>query len=224
MSSPNPKSTSKFSPEPLPDAVEGLRQNFKDTIKAVAPVDALIAATIAQLVGSIPNQPSNGVSVSVLNALYFFSFVGIAMTVGASLSAMVFLDMIGVIPHTYHLQQMKKHNVPASNGEKSTAKSEHPEDESSNGFDILHHYGAPASMRWIYIHSVFSTVLGVGCLLLQLILLAWVLAEEMSEATFVSTTVVVVVGMIPLPVFFAGSWLRTFLDGHVPKGHANSSA
>ncbi|KAH8806656.1 hypothetical protein DL96DRAFT_1631278 [Flagelloscypha sp. PMI_526] len=205
----------------LPQAAEQVRRNFVDTIIAAAPVDALLAATIAQLITAIPDPSTQTFSLTLINALYFFSFAGIGFTVGAALSAMLFLDMVGELPHVYHLQQMKRRNDPLPTSptvlEKMTMS---PEDESRNGLAILCHYGSRRAIWWVYTHSILSTVLGIVCLMLQLCLLGWTLFGG-SAATFACVVLCWLWAIAPLFIFYAGSYVRMYIQGFIEEMRAS---
>jgi len=176
-----------------PKFLETLQHSFVGSIQAMALVVALFAGIQAQLLSSIPSSPTDSVPQGLINALQFFTYVGLAANIGAALAAMVFLDLMGECFLRFKLST-------------HTGTGMRPGDAwtySLPDLRDLSRRGAPDGLELSFYHCIISVIIGSCCLLLQVILLAWVKINETATnpAVFAITVVMVSWAFLPFPRF-----------------------
>lgn len=112
----------------------------------------------------------------MLKALNIFSYGGIVLNVGASLSAMFLIDLLGHLPEQYWRLGQQRHGQPVAELQGN-----------QSDFELLEHHGSSSRVRKTYAHCQISLILGVSSLLLQIALLAWV--KLGSDVVFAFTVV-----------------------------------
>ncbi|KAJ7185791.1 hypothetical protein C8R46DRAFT_386376 [Mycena filopes] len=190
----------------LPQSVEDVRQNFQGTVEAIAVVTALFAGIQAQLLSGTPSEPSSSASPGVIRALQLVSYGGLVVNVGAALSGMLFLDIVGEAPERFR-RRKEKLKLQASSA------SEFPDADNAftAGIELLLAYGSPRSLQFAWYHCIASTVFGTLSVLLQISLLAWINVSSQESGVFVAVVLALIWAALPLPGFiiynfFVGCW------------------
>ncbi|KAF8810986.1 hypothetical protein BYT27DRAFT_7134435 [Phlegmacium glaucopus] len=156
----------------LPDVVEAIRQGHITSAQAIAVVAALFAGVQASLLSVMPDDTTK-----LTHTLILFAYAGLAFNIGASLSAMSLLDLLGAVPEQFWRM--------ASPGQTSTP--EEP-DQGKSDFGFLISCGGYRGMGYVYAHCHISLVFGAFCLILQLALFA----HHKSESTAVFVLFIIV--------------------------------
>ncbi|KAJ7778083.1 hypothetical protein B0H16DRAFT_1502159 [Mycena metata] len=151
----------------LPQHVEDVRHNFKGTVEAIAVVTTLFAGIQAQLLSGTPSEPSPTASQAVIRALQLVSYGGLAVNVGAALSAMLFLDIVGEAPERFRRWSKNPPSSPSRSAPRRTA-SELADDKFLAGLELLIVYGSPRSIQFAWYHCVASTLFGTLSILIQI--------------------------------------------------------
>jgi len=182
----------------LPSVIEAIRQAHITSAQANAVVAALFAGVQGQLISSIPSDQTTPLS----KALNFFSYGGLVLSVGASLSAMSLIDSLGHIPEQYWRLGPKGQQV-------AELQANHSD------FELLECHGGSSSMKKTYTHCQISLIFGAYSLLLQIALLAWV--KLGSDVVFAFT----VVCLFWVCLLYPGEIIFAFFQGIV-RGYRRS--
>ncbi|KDR74428.1 hypothetical protein GALMADRAFT_584421 [Galerina marginata CBS 339.88] len=175
----------------FPVRLESIRQGHITTAQANAVVAALFAGIQAQLLSGIPDNTDT----PLVNALILFSYAGLLLSIGASLSAMGLLDFLGEIP------ERSRQSEPQSNIAIPTSTTSHT-------LEPLISYGADPKMRTSYDHCQATLIIGAFCLVVQIALLAWL--KSQSVAVFV---VIIVVCFLSVVTTHPGQTVLAVLSG-----------
>ncbi|KAJ6614608.1 hypothetical protein B0H10DRAFT_2044737 [Mycena sp. CBHHK59/15] len=213
----------------LPPSVEDLRQNYITTVQATAVVTTLFAGIQAQLLSGIPSEPSPTASQPIVHALLLASYGDLAVNVGAALSSMIFLDIVGEAPQAFRLLQQKTvasgHTAPSD-----SALSPHSQPEGSphtsneitppnrdaedlTGLKLLVSHGTSPTIQLAWYHCVASTVVGTLSILLQISLLAWINISTRGSGVFACIVLALVWASLPLPGYFVYNFFLGFFSG-----------
>ena len=148
---------------------------------------ALFAGLQGQLLSSIPNDKAT----PLLKVLHLFGYGGLVLNIGASLSAMYLLDVLGEVPEQFwRLSQQPE-----------LLNKEHSD------FDLLKSYGGSSKMSNIYTHCHISLIVGASSLLLEIALLAWLNSD--SVAIFV----LIIVSLFWVCLLYPGQIVFAFFTG-----------
>jgi hypothetical protein len=140
----------------------------------------------------------------MLKALNFFSYGGLVLSVGASLSAMSIIDSLGHVPEQYWRLGQQRHGQLVAELQSN-----------QSDFELLEQHGGSSSVRKTYTHCQISLILGAYSLLLQIALLAWV--KLGSEVVFAFT----VVCLFWVCLLYPGQIIFVFFRGIV-RGYRGS--
>ncbi|KAF8237522.1 hypothetical protein L208DRAFT_1375582 [Tricholoma matsutake] len=143
-----PWEKSVIPPHALPPVIEGIRQAHITSAQANAVVH-LQAALFAGLQGQLRSSiPSDHTTPSMLKALNIFSYGGIVLNVGASLSAMFLIDLLGHLPEQYWRLGQQRHGQPVAELQGN-----------QSDFELLEHHGSSSRVRKTYAHCQISLIL-----------------------------------------------------------------
>ena len=126
---------------------------------------ALFAGIQAQLLSGIPTDQVT----PLIRALTFFSYAGLAFSIGASMSAMYLLDFLGEVPEQYWRSDIKVE----------------PLLRKQSDFQLLKSHGGDRKIPGTYFHCHIWLMLGALSLLLQIALLAWLKSDSRVVFVFV---------------------------------------
>jgi hypothetical protein len=173
---------------------------------------ALLASVQAQLLGNIPPPAT---APALINAIQLIAYIGLAANVGAALSAMMFLDIMGELP----LRLYQKYP--------STSMADNPPNiahgaDSTSGLKFISKYGS-FGLKFTFYHCFISAILGSHCLLLQVLLLTWVNINRSvtSPAVFALVVMVVVWAMLAFPGYMIYKFFVALKKGFVDARQGN---
>lgn len=146
----------------------------------------LFAGVQAQLISSIPTDETT----PLINALTFFSYGGLVLSIGASLSAMSLIDVLGHIPEEFS-RLAQQHPIAELKG------------RPDSDFELLESHGGSPSMKKNYDHCHISLIFGAYSLLLQIALLAWLRSGSVVVFAFVTICLFWVCLLYPGQLVFA---------------------
>ncbi|KAJ7163684.1 hypothetical protein C8R46DRAFT_318713 [Mycena filopes] len=202
--------------------VEDVRQNFKGTVEAIAVVvrchiclwrqpllilccqTSLFAGIQAQLLSGTPSEPSSSASQGIIRALQLVSYGGLAVNVGAALSALLFLDIVGEAPERFRRWKRKAQSSPQAARAASLADA----NRTSAGLELLLAYGVPRSLQLAWYHCVVSTVFGTLSVLLQISFLAWINLSPQDSGVAVAVLLALFWAGLPLPGFLLFNFFK----------------
>ncbi|KAJ7031999.1 hypothetical protein C8F04DRAFT_1108866 [Mycena alexandri] len=194
----------------VPQNVADVRQNFKSTAEAIAVVTTLFAGIQAQLLSGTPSEPSPTASQAVIRALQLASYGGLSVNVGAALSSMLFLDIVGEGPKRYRRWSKKpQSSQPVA---RNTA-SELADDKFLAGLTLLVMHGSPRSLHFAWYHCVASTVFGTISVLIQISLLAWINLSSQDSSIFAAVVLALFWAALPVPGFLIYNFFVGCMDG-----------
>jgi len=182
-------------PVALPPVIEAIRQGHITSAQANAVVAALFAGVQGQLISSVPPDETT----PLLKALSFFSYGGLVLSVGASLSAMSLIDSLGHIPEEFCRLDPKQRPLIAELKDRSD-------------FELLKSHGGSSSMSKNHMHCHISLILGTYSLLLQTALLAWIKSGSNVVFAFVSVCLFWVCLLYPGQIILA--FFRGIVEGY----------
>lgn len=154
---------------------------------------ALFVGVQAQLLSSIPAE-----NTPLINTLTFFSYAGLVLNIGASLSAMNLVGYLGEVPEQYWRKSLKTPSFIAPS----------EPDPSQDGFQLLASYGGYSKMRAAYNHSFRSLICGTCCLIVQITLLAWLKLESV-----VVFALLIIICSLSVMTTYPGQFVVAFVSG-----------
>jgi hypothetical protein len=133
----------------------------------------------------------------LLKALSFFSYGGLVFSVGASLSAMSLIDLLGHVPEEF--SRLRPQPPPITELQNSD-------------FELLESHGGSPSVKKNYKHCHISLILGAYSLLLQIALIAWLKSGSKVVFAFVAICLLWVCLLYPGQLIFA--FFRGMVTGY----------
>ncbi|KAJ7741929.1 hypothetical protein DFH07DRAFT_837005 [Mycena maculata] len=195
----------------LPPSAENVRQNFITTVQAMAVVTTLFAGIQAQLLSGLPSAPSPAASEGIFHALLLVSYGGLAVNVGAALSAMIFLDVAGEAPEAF--RRLKTGITSQENQRRFQEAASSGGIASITGLELLVLHGSPRSLQFAWYHCVSSTILGTFLILLQISFLAWINIASQVSSIFVVVVLALFWAALPLPGYLIYNFGVGFIAG-----------
>ncbi|KAG6844431.1 hypothetical protein H0H87_007033 [Tephrocybe sp. NHM501043] len=171
-------------PDELPMTPKGVMDAWLPRLQAVAVVTALLSGTEAQLLGALPDRPSDPTPSDT--ALRFFAYSGLLLNLGATLSTILLLIAVASLPTTARQIYVScSHSYPRKifHGHASHVSELNRRLMEGHGETyILRAFGIARGWSFMLRHCIACFIGGCLCAFVHISLYVWIMESRLVAA------------------------------------------